>query len=251
MQYTLLKAIKMFKQMFDTPSSTLTYLIVDDSTREAVIIDPVDSQLTYYLSLFKQLNCTLKYALETHVHADHITASGLLREKLGIKTGVSAQCGAATADLQLKHGDNLAFGSQQIKVIATPGHTQGSLSFLWQDRLMTGDALLIKIGERLKTSVRGEDVVGRLSGDKFIVLLRRLGAEDKIARYVAQFVAYKLIKQAMEPVDYNGNILLVGASVGIRLFTTEADVHKIISEADVAMYRAKENGKGCAVFFDE
>jgi diguanylate cyclase (GGDEF)-like protein len=114
-----------------------------------------------------------------------------------------------------------------------------------------GDALLIKIGERLKTSVRGEDVVGRLSGDKFIVLLRRLGAEDKIARYVAQFVAYKLIKQAMEPVDYNGNILLVGASVGIRLFTTEADVHKIISEADVAMYRAKENGKGCAVFFDE
>jgi sulfur dioxygenase len=133
----------MFMQLFDTPSSTLTYLIVDDSTREAVIIDPVDSQLTYYLSLFKQLNCTLKYALETHVHADHITASGLLREKLGIKTGVSAQCGAATADLQLKHGDNLAFGSQQIKVIATPGHTQGSLSFLWQDRLMTGDALLI------------------------------------------------------------------------------------------------------------
>jgi two-component system cell cycle response regulator len=114
-----------------------------------------------------------------------------------------------------------------------------------------GDALLIKIGERLKTSVRNEDVVGRLSGDKFIVLLRRLGAEDKIARYVAQFVAYKLIKQAMEPVDYNGNILLVGASIGIRLFTTEADVHKIISEADAAMYRAKENGKGCAVFFDE
>jgi two-component system, cell cycle response regulator len=99
--------------------------------------------------------------------------------------------------------------------------------------------------------VRGEDVVGRLGGDKFIVLLRRLGAEDKIARYVAQFVAYKLIKQAMEPVDHNGSILLVGASIGIRLFTTEADVHKIISEAEAAMYRAKENGKGCAVFFDE
>jgi two-component system, cell cycle response regulator len=114
-----------------------------------------------------------------------------------------------------------------------------------------GDALLIKIGERLKNSVRGEDVVGRLVGDKFIVLLRRLGAEDKIARYVAQFVAYKLIKQVMEPVDHNDNILLVGASVGIRLFTTESDVHKIISDADVAMYRAKENGKACAVFFDE
>lgn len=114
-----------------------------------------------------------------------------------------------------------------------------------------GDALLIKIGERLKNNVRDEDVVGRLGGDKFIVLLRKLEAEDKAARYLAQFVAYKLIKQVMEPVDHNGNILLVGASVGIRLFTSEADVHKIISDADAAMYRAKENGKGCAVFFDE
>jgi two-component system, cell cycle response regulator len=114
-----------------------------------------------------------------------------------------------------------------------------------------GDALLIKVGERLKNSVRGEDVVGRLGGDKFIVLLRRLGAEDKIARYIAQFVAYKLIKHTMEPVDHNGNILLVGASVGIRLFAAETDVHKIISDAEAAMYRAKENGKACAVFFDE
>jgi diguanylate cyclase (GGDEF)-like protein len=114
-----------------------------------------------------------------------------------------------------------------------------------------GDALLVKVGERLKSSVRGEDVVGRLGGDEYIVLLRRLGADEKIARYIAQFVAYKLIKAVMEPVDYNGNILLVGASVGIRLFSTETDVHKIISEADAGMYRAKDNGKGCAMFFDE
>lgn len=114
-----------------------------------------------------------------------------------------------------------------------------------------GDALLVKIGERLRACVRSEDVVGRLGGDEFIVLLRRLGAEDKIARYVAQFVAYKLIKQVMEPVDYNGNILLVGASIGIRLFGAETDINKLVSDADAAMYRAKENGKGCAIFFDE
>jgi two-component system, cell cycle response regulator len=114
-----------------------------------------------------------------------------------------------------------------------------------------GDALLIKVGERLRACVRAEDVVGRLGGDEFIILLRRLGADDKIARYVAQFVAYKLIKQVMEPVEHNGNILLVGASVGIRLFGAETDVHKIVSDADAAMYQAKAAGKGCAVFYDD
>lgn len=114
-----------------------------------------------------------------------------------------------------------------------------------------GDAVLIKIGERLKHSVRGEDVVGRLGGDEYIVLLRKLGADEKVARYVAQFVAYKLIKQTMEPVEFNGHTLQVGASVGMRLFSVGADSNKIISEADAAMYRAKDNGKGSAVFFDE
>jgi two-component system, cell cycle response regulator len=114
-----------------------------------------------------------------------------------------------------------------------------------------GDALLVKVAERLKNGVRSEDVVGRLGGDEYIVLLRKLGTDEKVARYVSQFVAYKLIKQVMEPVDYNGNILLVGASIGIRLFSDEADVHKIIADADAAMYRAKDNGKGCAIFHDE
>jgi two-component system, cell cycle response regulator len=114
-----------------------------------------------------------------------------------------------------------------------------------------GDALLINVGERLKNSVRGDDVVGRLGGDEYIVLLRKLGADDKAARYVAQLVANKLIKQIMTPMDYNGNTLLVSASIGMRLFSTEADAHKIIGDAETAMYRAKDNGKGCAVFFDE
>lgn len=133
----------MFKQLFDVASSTLTYLIVDDDTREAVLIDPVDSHIDDYIGLMKDLKCTLKYAIETHVHADHITASGLLRERLGTKTAVSAQCGAKIADLQLNEGDILHVGAQQISVIATPGHTLGSLSYLWHDGLFTGDALLI------------------------------------------------------------------------------------------------------------
>lgn len=133
----------MFKQMFDAESSTLTYLIMDDVTREAVLIDPVASYVDEYIAIIKTLNCLLKYSIETHVHADHITASGKLREKLNIQTAVGELCGAATADIQLKEGDVLIVGHQAINVIATPGHTAGSLSFLWHDKLFTGDALLI------------------------------------------------------------------------------------------------------------
>lgn len=133
----------MFKQLFDTESSTYTYFIMDEATNEALLIDPVASQMEVYLAILKATNAQLKYTLETHVHADHITASGQLREKLAAQTGVSAICGAATADLQLKDNDILMLGKQSIKVIATPGHTLGSVSYVWQDRIFTGDALLI------------------------------------------------------------------------------------------------------------
>jgi glyoxylase-like metal-dependent hydrolase (beta-lactamase superfamily II) len=143
MQHNLIKETSMFKQMFDTESSTLTYLLVDSSSREAVLIDPVASHIEAYMLMINQYNLQLKYALETHVHADHITASGMLRERLAIKTGVSELCGATTADMQLNDGDVLQFGAEQIRVIATPGHTAGSVSFLWNERIFTGDTLLI------------------------------------------------------------------------------------------------------------
>ncbi len=133
----------MFKQLFDTESSTYTYLIVDDATQEALFIDPVASHFDEYVELIQTLKCKLKYSLETHVHADHITASGMLRERFKLDTGASAQCGVGTADMQLKDGDVILLGEQEIKVIATPGHTAGSISFLWQDKLFTGDSLLI------------------------------------------------------------------------------------------------------------
>ncbi|MGZ8271133.1 MAG: MBL fold metallo-hydrolase, partial [Methylophilus sp.] len=95
----------MFKQWFDTESSTFTYLIVDELTKDAVIIDPVERYLDSYIKSLSTLKVNLKYALETHVHADHITASGKLRQKLGIKTVVGQMCGAESADIQLNDGD--------------------------------------------------------------------------------------------------------------------------------------------------
>lgn len=133
----------MFRQLFDSESSTLTYLIVDDVTREAVLIDPVLNNIESYIELIKELNCQLKYSIETHVHADHITASGTLRERFKIKTAVSEQCSPTLADINLNDGDVLTVGTQKITVIATPGHTPGSSCFLWGDRLFTGDTLFI------------------------------------------------------------------------------------------------------------
>jgi glyoxylase-like metal-dependent hydrolase (beta-lactamase superfamily II) len=143
MYFNILIGVYMFRQLFDTESSTFTYLIVDDQSMEAALIDPVDTELTVYIDLLSSLGVTLKYALETHVHADHVTASGKLRQQFGIQTGVSQQCGASSADLQLNDGDQLQLGQQSITVIATPGHTTGSVTYLWKDKIFTGDALLI------------------------------------------------------------------------------------------------------------
>jgi sulfur dioxygenase len=159
-----------FKQLFDQETWTYTYLIADPVNKEAVLIDPVITHADAYLALLAQLGLRLKYTLETHVHADHITASGLLRQKLGAQTGVSALCGAETADFQIKDGDVFAFANgEQIKVIATPGHTKGSISFLWRDRVLTGDCLLI--GGCGRTDFQGGD-----AGTQYDSITQRLFA---------------------------------------------------------------------------
>jgi glyoxylase-like metal-dependent hydrolase (beta-lactamase superfamily II)/rhodanese-related sulfurtransferase len=149
-----------FKQLFDQETWTYTYLIADPVNKEAMLIDPVNTHIDHYLALLAEHGLQLKYTLETHVHADHITASGLLRQRLGSQTGVSALCGAETADFQIKDGDIFSFtNGEQLKVIATPGHTLGSISFLWRDRVFTGDSLFI--GGCGRTDFQGGDA-GRL-----------------------------------------------------------------------------------------
>lgn len=133
----------MFKQFYDESSSTLTYLIADLPSKQAILIDPVTDNIDEYLQVINKHQLTLVYSLETHVHADHITGGGKLKSITTAKTAVSKDCGAETADIQLKDNDVITFGDEQIKVIATPGHTAGSVSFLWKDRLFTGDSLMI------------------------------------------------------------------------------------------------------------
>jgi len=134
----------LFKQLFDAETWTYTYLIADTVSKEAAFIDPVNTHIDEYMALLEKHGLTLKYSFETHVHADHITASGLLRQRTGAQTCVSHLGGAQLADVQLKDGDVFMLGDkEQIKAIATPGHTPGCTSYLWRDRVFTGDSLFI------------------------------------------------------------------------------------------------------------
>ncbi len=135
-----------FRQLFDPETSTYTYLLADEATREAVLIDPVREQVARDAQLIRELGLTLRFTLETHVHADHITGAALLREQLGSRAAVSAAAGVACADRALADGEELRVGSIRLRVLATPGHTNGCTSYHAESAGMafTGDALLIR-----------------------------------------------------------------------------------------------------------
>ncbi len=130
-------------QLFDTASSTYTYVVFDPTSREAIIIDPVDTQVARDLEVLRDYGLKLVWALETHAHADHITSAGQLAELTGAKTTAPAACGISSAAVLLKDGDTLNFGPEQIRALHTPGHTAGSMCFAWRDHVFTGDTLLI------------------------------------------------------------------------------------------------------------
>jgi sulfur dioxygenase len=130
-------------QFFDPESSTFTYLLIDPVTNEAVLIDPVDTQIERDLAAITAHKVRLMWVLETHAHADHITSAAQLVEHTGAQTAVPAGCGIAAAARQLQHDDVIVFGKERIRALLTPGHTAGSMSFLWRDHAFTGDTLLI------------------------------------------------------------------------------------------------------------
>jgi len=130
-------------QLFDPASSTYTYIVFDEATRDAVIIDPVDEQVERDLTQLRQYGLKLLWTVETHAHADHITSAGLLAEHTGAQTAAPQGCGITTAALQLVHNQVLRFGGESMTALHTPGHTAGSMSFVWRDHVFTGDTLLI------------------------------------------------------------------------------------------------------------
>jgi glyoxylase-like metal-dependent hydrolase (beta-lactamase superfamily II)/rhodanese-related sulfurtransferase len=135
-----------FRQLFDAASSTYTYLLGDRASRECLIIDPVYEQAPRDLALLGELGLQLRWSLDTHVHADHVTGAHLLRQETGCRVAIAAASHASGADRLLQQGDRIEFGKRYLSVRASPGHTDGCLSYVLDDqsRVFTGDCLLVR-----------------------------------------------------------------------------------------------------------
>ncbi len=131
------------RQLFDADTWTYTYLLGDEASRKAVLIDPVREQVDRDLQLVSELGLELAFVLDTHVHADHVTAAGKLRERTGAVT-VGGKNGADCVDKKVAHDDVIEVGSMKIRVLETPGHTDDSLSFQVDGIVFTGDALFVR-----------------------------------------------------------------------------------------------------------
>ena len=130
-------------QLFDIKSSTYSYILFDAASRETAIVDAVDKHIERDLTAIADRGLKLKWVIETHAHADHITSAGEIARRTGAVTATPARCGISPAAKQLEDGDTLLLGAQPISAIHTPGHTAGSMCFCWSDAVLTGDTLLI------------------------------------------------------------------------------------------------------------
>lgn len=138
-----------FRQLFDRESSTYTYLVGDEASGSAALFDTVHHHVSRDLGLVEELGLRLTHVFDTHVHADHLTGAGELRARTGARTHVARAGGAPCADAPLADGDGVRIGEIEVRVLSTPGHTAGCLSFLVGEggvfeRVLTGDALLVR-----------------------------------------------------------------------------------------------------------
>jgi len=133
----------LFHQLFDKNSSTYTYLIASAKGREALIIDPVLENIDQYIKLLNELDLKLVKVIDTHIHADHITAASKLKNKTNCTTIMGEHTPSDTVEVKVKDNEIIYVDKLEIKVIYTPGHTKDSYSFLMDDYLFSGDTLLI------------------------------------------------------------------------------------------------------------
>ena len=132
-----------FKQVFDQKSSTYTYLIASAKGREALIIDPVLENVENYIKLLNELNLKLVKVIDTHIHADHVTGAGKLRDKTKCATIMGEHTPADAVEIKVKDEEIILLEQLKIKALHTPGHTSDSFSFLMDNYLFSGDTLLI------------------------------------------------------------------------------------------------------------
>ena len=139
-----MKQALIFRQLFEHDSSTYTYLLADPETLEGIIIDPVIETLERDLKMIRELGIRLKYTVDTHVHADHITAANKIKEYTQAQTAIGKHTGVEHADIYLADGEPLKMGGLELTTLYTPGHTKGCSSYLISGNVFTGDALFVR-----------------------------------------------------------------------------------------------------------
>jgi len=189
-----------FRQLYDQKSSTYTYLLASRSGGEALLIDPVDEFADMYITLIEQLDLRLVYALDTHTHADHITALGTLREQVGCTTVMGDRTRAECVDIKLADGEVLDVDGTRLRALFTPGHTDESMSFVLDDRVFTGDVLLYRGTGR--TDFQGGDP--HQSWDSIVNKLFRL--PDQTLIYAAHDYKGWTVSTIAEEKQYNPRI---------------------------------------------
>jgi len=203
-----------FRQLFDKESSTYTYLLADNQSREAVIIDPVDETKDRDISIIEELDLDLKYILETHIHADHITSSCPLKNrfkdaKIVLAKGNPVYC----ADLFLEDGEIINFGNFELKGIKTPGHTNGCMTYSIEDMLFTGDALLIRSCGRC-------DFQEGSSANLFESLTQLFSFPDATKVFPAHDYSGRTMSTILEEKKYNE---MIGGNIDKKTFMDRVD----------------------------
>ncbi|MBT3014866.1 MAG: MBL fold metallo-hydrolase [Candidatus Thiodiazotropha endolucinida] len=133
-----------FRQLYDHESSTYTYLLAERMGGEALLIDPVKSNVDQYIQLVNELDLQLVMAVDTHIHADHVTGLGALRQSTDCASAMGEMTKADCVSLHFKEGEKLSVDNLHLDILYTPGHTDDSYSFVLPDRVFTGDTLLIR-----------------------------------------------------------------------------------------------------------
>ena len=203
-----------FRQLFEKESSTYTYLLADNQSREAVIIDPVDETKDRDISIIEELDLDLKYIIETHIHADHITSSCPLKNrfkdaKIVLAKGNPVYC----ADLFLEDGEIINFGNFELKGIKTPGHTNGCMTYSIEDMLFTGDALLIRSCGRC-------DFQEGSSANLFESLTKLFSFPDATKVFPAHDYSGRMMSTILEEKKYNE---MIGGNIDKKTFMDRVD----------------------------
>src|SRR5690554_3730095 len=159
-----------FRQLYEPISSTYTYLIGCEETGQAVLIDPVINSLQRDLNELQKLGLALAYTLDTHIHADHITSALQLKQKVGSKIAAPAMDRLPCTDVGVEEGKPFLVGSLSFKPLHTPGHTDGHFAYIFQDRVFSGDALLIDGCGRTDFQNGDTDTLYRTVNEKLFTL---------------------------------------------------------------------------------